>query len=833
MEINFSQANVVQVQGLGPARQSQMKTSPLAFEILSKKLYKNKVQAPIRELSANAVDAHVMVNTPERPIEVKLPTEMDGQFYVRDHGPGLSEEDIMNLYMTYFDSTKSGSNDFTGGFGLGSKSPFCYVDQFYVTSAHNGIQTTYIATRNNAGFPTIARANEEEEKIIPVSKDWPHGLQVGFPVPAGDFERFAAEAAAVFRWFPVKPTIHGVDMVFDEKFAFEGEQFSIPSKANGNDCRSFVVMGPVGYLVEAHETSGHLTEFEQALLTSGIALKVVMGEVSITASRESLEYDPKTIAALKQRVAYVAQTLADKYADAIGLDADARTMETIQSGVQPFREAFKSNGVLKLLAEKAYAVLVERARAAGKDFDLTLVQVTSLVCNEFMAMPDWLSTSFDLKVNSFVQSTRTKNFTSRKVEGGLVGRHRGSLHFKNWPVAVIVGDAKGAAARVRVALQRGDFSDALLITCDDEAKRDAVVERVSKYFINLPVVLASTLPALPSNRVPRAKKVKEAATGGRQRIEDRLEFWGHMAVRLHTFHQGVLACKDIVLSEALKETNFFMQVHGTSDYFVNHTKSAEVPRDNVKALLTGLCALNPEFAKQDLNAFIELRGSQVNQLKAHETMEPWDKAVFETLTDCEAEIDEFVSALPCVFSSLNSKPAAHVADSPEAEAYNDNALVKHVTSWMHRNSDIFSLNKGKGMPFDRFMESLTQDLRLTVEFILAAHGHARDKKASLKSFVTSQTELAGRVLGCLVRLAPSEESQEVASTLLAHLRDDKDFAFYSRISKQSVFFKGLKTGYEFSSIVEYTPEQAASFYNVMWEAGRASIAQLELVEEAA
>ena len=58
MEMQFNQANVQQVQGLGQARVSQMKTSPLAFEILSKKLYRNKISAPINAVMREASGYH-------------------------------------------------------------------------------------------------------------------------------------------------------------------------------------------------------------------------------------------------------------------------------------------------------------------------------------------------------------------------------------------------------------------------------------------------------------------------------------------------------------------------------------------------------------------------------------------------------------------------------------------------------------------------------------------------------------------------------------------------------------------------------------------------------
>lgn len=86
----------------------------------------------IRELSCNAKDAHVDAGKGDVPFEIHLPNDLEPWFAVTDFGIGLSHEDVTGLYRTYFDSTKTKSNDVTGQFGIGSKSPFAYVDQFTV-----------------------------------------------------------------------------------------------------------------------------------------------------------------------------------------------------------------------------------------------------------------------------------------------------------------------------------------------------------------------------------------------------------------------------------------------------------------------------------------------------------------------------------------------------------------------------------------------------------------------------------------------------------------------------------------------------------------------------
>src|SRR5271156_6461407 len=119
----------------------RIKTTAKAFDILSSGLYTDRVLAVVRELSCNAYDAHVAANNLE-PFEIHVPNSLEPWFHVKDFGTGLSDEDVMNLYSTYFESTKTDSNDFIGALGLGSKSPFSYTKAFEVISRFEHVRRT-------------------------------------------------------------------------------------------------------------------------------------------------------------------------------------------------------------------------------------------------------------------------------------------------------------------------------------------------------------------------------------------------------------------------------------------------------------------------------------------------------------------------------------------------------------------------------------------------------------------------------------------------------------------------------------------------------------------
>jgi HSP90 family molecular chaperone len=71
------------------------------MNLLSSSLYSDKIAAPIRELSANAVDAHYMAGNQRRPFEIHLPTYAEPSFTIRDYGTGMPREHLETLYTTY------------------------------------------------------------------------------------------------------------------------------------------------------------------------------------------------------------------------------------------------------------------------------------------------------------------------------------------------------------------------------------------------------------------------------------------------------------------------------------------------------------------------------------------------------------------------------------------------------------------------------------------------------------------------------------------------------------------------------------------------------------
>ena len=112
----------------GETQEFTIKANGKAFRALISTLYENKIQSIVREIWSNALDAHVEAGCADVPFSVTFPTMLNPVFIVRDYGVSLEHDQVMRLYTTVFESTKEDTNDATGKFGLGSKSPFAYTD---------------------------------------------------------------------------------------------------------------------------------------------------------------------------------------------------------------------------------------------------------------------------------------------------------------------------------------------------------------------------------------------------------------------------------------------------------------------------------------------------------------------------------------------------------------------------------------------------------------------------------------------------------------------------------------------------------------------------------
>ena len=297
-----NQATVSNVEGIGEFR---IRNSSKAFSILSSGLYANKIRAIIRELSCNALDSHVSAGFPDKPFDVHLPTSLDPHFSIRDYGVGLNHEQVSNIYTTYFESTKTDSNDFVGALGLGSKSPFSYTDNFTVIAIRNGVKGIYTAFINELGIPNIALMMQE-------NTEEPNGIEVKFAISdQSDYYKFRREADEVYLHFPVKPNILNADFQFSSK-EYETENIIPGVHCYKNTRRgSVAIMGNIAYPIEIPQADKVLGKLSH-LLNCSLEMHFQIGELDFQASREGLSYIPMTVAAIRNKLECLNKEIKNK-----------------------------------------------------------------------------------------------------------------------------------------------------------------------------------------------------------------------------------------------------------------------------------------------------------------------------------------------------------------------------------------------------------------------------------------------------------------------------------------------------------------------------------------
>jgi hypothetical protein len=305
--------------GVQQTTQFSIAASRKAFEILSSGLYTNKFHAIMRELSCNAVDAHNAAGKPTLPFEIHLPNNSEPYLSFRDFGAGLSPERMLDVYIRYFVSDKTDSNDYIGAFGLGAKSPLSYVDSFQVVSRHEGKRRTYFVSKSVDGIPELSLVEEADDP------DTPSGVEVQIPVQRGDFYSFENAAKEILPHFEVHPRIAG-----KWDFALTRPEYDVQTPSCGvvkkRHSGSWVklVMGGVAYPVDIKAVSDDNKAHPKIVgvkdqkfvmpavfdpsadrysyLGWHITLFAAIGDVEVNASREGLSYTPNTITNVRRLI---------------------------------------------------------------------------------------------------------------------------------------------------------------------------------------------------------------------------------------------------------------------------------------------------------------------------------------------------------------------------------------------------------------------------------------------------------------------------------------------------------------------------------------------------
>lgn len=349
---------VTKVSGTSKPSGFKVRTSPVLFRTMSDNLYNDKIRAVIRELSCNAKDSHTAAFKHNLPFEIHLPTQFEPFFSVTDYGTGMrftkggceachgtgmtgdslcyecdatgDYDAVKRLHSTYFASDKQQSNDAIGGFGLGSKSPFAYLNSsgvtggFVVTNRYNGQTFLYNAFVGEEGLPELVMMGEPMD-----TPDALNGVTVSFPVNPQNIWEFENKAASVFEFFEPRPKLNKPVNINTPQYSVRTplwgmRQGDYADTEQGDGLRA--IMGCVQYAV-GNIDSSRLSETQKKLFGMPIDLFFNVGELQPAASREALSLIGDTIDNILKRLDVVQSKLLEeikKQIDACNTGWEAR-----------------------------------------------------------------------------------------------------------------------------------------------------------------------------------------------------------------------------------------------------------------------------------------------------------------------------------------------------------------------------------------------------------------------------------------------------------------------------------------------------------------------------
>jgi len=251
-------------------------------------LYSDPELAVIREYSTNARDSHLEAGH-NKPIEVITPTSFDPSLHIKDHGVGLSLDDIKNVYSLYGASTKRENAAANGMLGLGCKSALTYTNQFTIRSVKDGMLVIVMVTRDEFGAGAM--------KVLHHSPtNEPNGVEITIPAKSGN--KFRSKAEEFFSYWEkskIPVLLNGEPPTFIEA-SWVTENIAIRRENGYASNRVKVHMAGVTYGAEAG--------FDWRLLNIGYYTTVTFfvedGAVDFTPSREELHYTARTNEKLKE-----------------------------------------------------------------------------------------------------------------------------------------------------------------------------------------------------------------------------------------------------------------------------------------------------------------------------------------------------------------------------------------------------------------------------------------------------------------------------------------------------------------------------------------------------
>lgn len=323
-------AREIQSSGSISSKKITLSTNAKAFKIIFGQIYPDIIKAIVRELFANAWDSQKQAENLHTPIDIHLPTTLYPYFTIRDYGTGMTPQLIDDIYSRVFESSKDGSDDEVGMFGMGSKTPLGYTDSFSVMSFVDGIFYAYDIYVDVEGHPSI-----DLKATGPT--DQPNGVEVSLGVDPKDFETFKnyAEIFAFGAGTPIN--INRQRFVNQRDVSMFGDRWVLFA----DDQHCMIRMGCVVYKIDATYLKSQISNWQDKnkiddFVKLPLVLDFDIGEFQVTGSREDLIYDAQSAIKIKDRLFSVVDEIRSK------VSKDIRRSKNVQAAYNKYQSYLKS-----------------------------------------------------------------------------------------------------------------------------------------------------------------------------------------------------------------------------------------------------------------------------------------------------------------------------------------------------------------------------------------------------------------------------------------------------------------------------------------------------------
>lgn len=277
-----------------------MSSDAALMHIFSSTLYTYPDLAAIREPICNGWDAHINAGKTDIPMEISITSD---RISIRDFGKGIPHDNIGSIYGVYGNSTKRDDSTVTGGFGLGSKAPFAYTDNFEVISNCEGVKTVYRVSKSwmeLGGKPSI-------NKIVSVPTE-ETGITVSFTLKPGDSGKIRRIVEEVLILGEIKAKINGGEQVATLPLEESPTGYIISSFVGTIHSVINLRYGNVVYPIPVHETyAEQWNTVKRAIgnLWSGANITFLANPdtVSIAPNREALILTDSTLKTVVEMLA--------------------------------------------------------------------------------------------------------------------------------------------------------------------------------------------------------------------------------------------------------------------------------------------------------------------------------------------------------------------------------------------------------------------------------------------------------------------------------------------------------------------------------------------------